>query len=206
MSSAKLASCLSILFTISGTLACAVETDNWREFVSKDGSFRVLLPNKPTHFEQSEPLEESGDEERSVCIAGLKHHRAVASFLATSVRKPQAYLRKYTAQQRIDRVFDATMSDSRQNFPNAKIKVERNSRTVDQQRAVYWKIVVTDKETWLELQTVAFYVEDVFYAAEVIHFSSDSSRATTQGDIDKFFGSFAVRTKNVLAKADGSNK
>ena len=206
MSSAKLARCLTILFTISGTSACAVETDNWREFVCKSGSFHVLLPNKPTHFEQSEPLEESGDEERSVCVAGLKHHRAVASFLVTSVKKPQAYLQKYTAQQRIDRVFDATMSDSRQNFPNAMIKVERNSRMVNRQRAAYWKIVVTDEETWLELQIVAFYVDDVFYAAEVIHFSSDSSRATTQGDIDKFFGSFSLQTKNVLAQADGSNE
>lgn len=192
MSSAKLASCLSILFTIFGTSACAIESVKWHEFVSKSGSFRVLLPKKPTHFEQSEPLENSGDEERSACVAGLKHHRAVASFLATSVKKPQAYLRKYTAQQRIDRVFEATMSDCRQNFPNAKINVERNSRTVNELRAAYWKIVVTDKETWLELQAVAFYVDDLFYAAEVIHFSSDSSRATSQADIDKFFGSFAV--------------
>jgi hypothetical protein len=206
MCSAKLPCYFSILLAISGTTTCAVETVNWSEFVSKDGGFRVLLPNKPTHFEQTKPLEESGDEERSVGIAGLKHRRAVASFLATSMKKPQAYLQKYTAQQRIDRVFDATMSDCRQNFPNATIKVERKARTVDQQRAPYWKIVVTDKAAWLELQTVAFYVDDVFYAAEVIHFSSDSSRATSQGDIDMFFSSFAVRTKNVLAKADRSEE
>ncbi len=199
MCSAKLACSLSILLTISRTTVCAVESANWREFVSKSGSFRVLLPNKPTHFE------ESGDE-RSACAAGLKHHRAVSSFLATSMKKPQSYLQKYTPQQRIDRVYDATMSDCRQNFRNATIKAERNSRTVNQQRAAFWKIVVTDKETWLELQSVAFYVDDKFYAAEVIHFSSDNSRATSQGDIDKFFGSFSAQTKSVLAQADRSEK
>lgn len=170
----------------------------WHEYVSEEGSFRVLLPGKVTRLQSHEPLENFGETERFVAVAELKRGGAIASFLATAEREPRAYLERYTPKERIELLFDATMADLRKRFPEARILVNRETRSVQQHPSAYWKITATDADRWLEVQTLAFYAGDVYHVAEVLHFSKDGSRAIGTREAEKFLGSYDVTSRPAI--------